>query len=110
MLAFHDAHSSGKLHPLTRQALDRMWTQQRADGAWDWNKHDLPPLEYDDYYGALYAAVGVGFAPDGYARCDGARDGLAKLRRFVRTALDATWPSRLPAPLGDRLQQLLDDP
>jgi len=24
--------------------------------------------------------------------------------------LDATWPARLPAPLGDRLQQLLDDP
>jgi hypothetical protein len=24
--------------------------------------------------------------------------------------LDATWPARFPAPLGDRLQQLLDDP
>ncbi|HTU93564.1 MAG TPA: hypothetical protein VMF69_26020 [Gemmataceae bacterium] len=24
--------------------------------------------------------------------------------------LDATWPARLPPPLGDRLQQLLDDP
>jgi hypothetical protein len=24
--------------------------------------------------------------------------------------LDATWPSRFPAPLGDRLQRLLDDP
>lgn len=24
--------------------------------------------------------------------------------------LDATWPGRLPPPLGDRLQQLLDDP
>jgi hypothetical protein len=24
--------------------------------------------------------------------------------------LDATWPGRLPAPLGQRLQQLLDDP
>jgi len=24
--------------------------------------------------------------------------------------LDATWPARLPAPLGERLQQLLDDP
>ncbi len=24
--------------------------------------------------------------------------------------LDATWPVRLPAPLGDRLQRLLDDP
>jgi putative transposase len=24
--------------------------------------------------------------------------------------LDATWPARLPAPLGDRSQRLLDDP
>ena len=24
--------------------------------------------------------------------------------------LDATWPARFPPPLGDRLQQLLDDP
>jgi Uncharacterised nucleotidyltransferase len=24
--------------------------------------------------------------------------------------LDATWPARVPAPLGDRLQRLLDDP
>lgn len=24
--------------------------------------------------------------------------------------LDATWPARLPSPLGERLQQLLDDP
>ena len=24
--------------------------------------------------------------------------------------VDATWPARFPPPLGDRLQQLLDDP
>jgi squalene-hopene/tetraprenyl-beta-curcumene cyclase len=83
-LAFHDAQSTGKLHPLTRQALDRMWTLQRADGSWDWNKHNLPPQEYDEYYGAVYAAVGVGFAPDGYARSDGAKDGLANLRVYLR--------------------------
>src|SRR5262249_26112471 len=32
-LAFHDAHSTGKLHARTRQALDRMWALQRQDGA-----------------------------------------------------------------------------
>jgi squalene-hopene/tetraprenyl-beta-curcumene cyclase len=83
-LAFDDAQSSGKLHPLTRKALDRLWTLQKADGAWDWNKHELPPLEYDEYYGAVYAALGVGFAPDGYARSDAAKDGLAKLRQYFR--------------------------
>jgi squalene-hopene/tetraprenyl-beta-curcumene cyclase len=83
-LAFHDAQSTGKLHPLTRKALDRMWTLQQADGAWDWNKHNLPPQEYDEYYGAAYAAMGVGFAPEGYARSDGAKEGLAKLRAYFR--------------------------
>jgi squalene-hopene/tetraprenyl-beta-curcumene cyclase len=83
-LAFDDARSSGKLHPLTRKALDRMWALQKADGAWDWNKHELPPLEYDEYFGAVYAAMGVGFAPDGYARSDAAKDGLTKLRRYFR--------------------------
>jgi squalene-hopene/tetraprenyl-beta-curcumene cyclase len=83
-LAFHDARAAGKLHPLTRQALDRMWTLQRDDGAWAWNKHELPPLEHDEYYGAAFAAVGVGHAPDGYARTDKARAGLAKLRKYLR--------------------------
>jgi squalene-hopene/tetraprenyl-beta-curcumene cyclase len=83
-LAFHDAHSTGKLQALTRQALDRMWTLQRQDGSWDWNKHKLPPLEHDDYYGAAFAALGVGHAPDGYAQTDKARAGLAKLRKYFR--------------------------
>jgi squalene-hopene/tetraprenyl-beta-curcumene cyclase len=59
-----------------------MWTIQNADGAWDWNKHDLPPLEYDEYFGAVFGAMGVGFAPEGYAQSDGARAGLLKLRRY----------------------------
>jgi squalene-hopene/tetraprenyl-beta-curcumene cyclase len=83
-LAFHDAQSTGKLHPLTRKALDHMWTLQQDDGAWDWNKHNLPPQEYDEYYGAVYAAMGVGFAPDGYAQSDSAKDGLVKLRDYLR--------------------------
>jgi squalene-hopene/tetraprenyl-beta-curcumene cyclase len=83
-LAFHDAQSTGKLHPMTRKALDRMWTVQRADGSWDWNKHNLPPQEYDEYYGAVYAALGVGFAPDGYARGESAKAGLAKLLAYFR--------------------------
>lgn len=33
-LAFHDAQSTGKLHPRTRQALDRMWQLQHEDGSW----------------------------------------------------------------------------
>ncbi len=83
-LAVHDAQTAGKLHPRTRQALDRMWELQRADGSWAWNKTRLAPLEHDDYYGAVYAALGVGYAPDGYARSPGAAEGVARLRRYLR--------------------------
>ncbi len=83
-LAFDDAHTSGKLHPLTRRALDRVWTVQQKDGAWDWIKCGWPPLEHDDYYGATFAAVGVGVAPDGYAGTEKAKAGLGRLRDYFR--------------------------
>jgi squalene-hopene/tetraprenyl-beta-curcumene cyclase len=73
-LAFDDARG-GKLSPLTRQALDRMWTVQRKDGSWNWNKHNLPPQELDEYYGVVYAALGVGHAPDEYAKSEAAKEG-----------------------------------
>jgi squalene-hopene/tetraprenyl-beta-curcumene cyclase len=81
-LAIHDARTTGKLHARTKLALDRMWTLQRKDGAWDWLKCGWPPLEHDDYYGALMAAVGVGMAPEGYADSLAARDGVARLRKY----------------------------
>jgi squalene-hopene/tetraprenyl-beta-curcumene cyclase len=83
-LALHDAQTTGKLHPRTRQALDRMWELQREDGSWAWNKTRLAPLEHDDYYGAVYAAVGVGHAPEGYAKSEAATEGVARLRRYLR--------------------------
>lgn len=82
-LAFDDART-GKLNPLTRQALDRMWTVQRKDGSWDWNKHRLPPQELDEYYGVVYAALGVGYAPGGYAQGDSAKDGVARLKKYLK--------------------------
>jgi squalene-hopene/tetraprenyl-beta-curcumene cyclase len=83
-LAFHDAHTTGKLHPLTRKALDRTWPLQKAHGAWDWIKCDWPPMEHDDYFGAVFGALGVGVAPDGYAQTKAAREGLARLRSFLQ--------------------------
>src|SRR4029077_14786624 len=83
-LALNDAQSTGKLHPRTRQALDRMWTLQLPDGAWTWNQHRLPPQEFDAYYGAVYAAIGVGHAPDGYAKGESARKVIAELRRYLK--------------------------
>lgn len=83
-LALNDARTTGKLHPLTRKALDRMWTMQKDHGAWNWDKCVWPPFEHDDYYGAVLAAVAVGQAPDGYAATEAARAGLDKLRGYLR--------------------------
>jgi squalene-hopene/tetraprenyl-beta-curcumene cyclase len=83
-LALHDAQATRKLQPRTRQALDRMWELQRPDGSWNWNKTGLAPLEQDDYYGAVYAALGVGHAPDGYAQSEAAREGVARLKGYLR--------------------------
>jgi squalene-hopene/tetraprenyl-beta-curcumene cyclase len=83
-LALHDAQAGGRLHPRTRQALDRMWELQREDGSWPWNKTRLAPLEYDDYYGVVVAALGAGHAPEGYARTEAAREGVSRLRRYFR--------------------------
>src|SRR5262245_47185702 len=60
-LAFNDAHTTGKLHPLTRMALDRMWTVQRKDGGFPWLLLGMPPMEMDEHYGVTLAALAVGF-------------------------------------------------
>jgi squalene-hopene/tetraprenyl-beta-curcumene cyclase len=83
-LAINDAATTGRLHAMTREALEWMWTLQRDDGAWEWIKTERPPLEADDYYGAVFAAVGVGHAPDRYAESPAVRSGLAKLREYLR--------------------------
>ena len=81
-LALHDAQTSGTLLPVTRAALDRMWTLQRKDGAGNWPKCNWPPFEIDDYYGAVLAAVGVAHAPENYAQGDSAKAGVEKLRAY----------------------------
>ncbi len=81
-LAVNDAATTGKLHALTRQALDRVWKVQKPDGGFNWLKCDWPPYEHDDYYGAIVAALGAGHAPDGYAQSPPAQAGLARLRDY----------------------------
>ena len=83
-LAFNDHQSSGKLHPATRKALDKMWTVQRPDGGFDWLKCGWPPMESDDHYGATLAAIAVGCAPMEYADTPQAKKGMAKLRVYFR--------------------------
>jgi squalene-hopene/tetraprenyl-beta-curcumene cyclase len=83
-LAFNDAATTRKLHPLTREALDRMWTVQRKDGGWTWLKCNWPPMESDDHYGVTLAALAVGVAPDDYAKTEAAKKGLDDIRRYLK--------------------------
>jgi squalene-hopene/tetraprenyl-beta-curcumene cyclase len=83
-LSFNDAATTGKLHPLTRTALDRMWTVQTKDGGWSWLKCDWPPMESDDHYGVSLAAIAVGVAPEKYAETPAAQQGLAGIRRYLQ--------------------------
>jgi squalene-hopene/tetraprenyl-beta-curcumene cyclase len=83
-LAFNDAQTTGKLHPMTRKALDRMWTLQRTDGAWNWDKCSWPPMEHDDYFGTVFADLGTTIAPDGYDQEENATKGLVKLRHYLK--------------------------
>jgi squalene-hopene/tetraprenyl-beta-curcumene cyclase len=41
-------------------------------------------LERDEYFGAVYVAIGVGNAPEDYARSEAAKPGLEKLRRYFK--------------------------
>jgi len=84
-LAVHDSRTTGKLHPATRKALDKMWTLQNAQGGWNWVKCDWPPLEHDEYFGALYVAIGVGHAPENYAATESIQPGLRKLRDYFKS-------------------------
>lgn len=84
VLAQNDALTTGQLHPVTRQALDRMWALQSEDGGFDWIKSEQPPSEVDDHFGVTMALIGVGMAPDGYADTPAAQAGLAKIRQYVK--------------------------
>ena len=83
-LAHNDAHTTKKLHPLTRSALDRMWTVQQKDGGIRWLKLNQPPMEFDDHYGVTLAALAVGVAPEGYAKTEIAQKGLNGLRTWLK--------------------------
>ena len=83
-LALNDRATTGKLHPLTRKALDRMWTLQKPDGTWTWPFRDTPPLKVRPHYGVTLAALAAGGAPGDYAETPAARVGLGRIRSYLR--------------------------
>jgi squalene-hopene/tetraprenyl-beta-curcumene cyclase len=110
VLAQHDAATGGKLHPLTRQALDRIWDMQQADGGWNWVKNNEPPSEIDDHFGVTAAAIGVLAAPDGYAATPQAQSGLQRIRRYLQAHPPATMHQRAMLLLAAaHLEGLLSD-
>jgi len=82
-LTFNDLQTTGRLAPVTRQALRAMWDFQRDDGGWNWRNDGYPPIEYDEHYGVTLAALITGIAPDRYADTKEARKGLDGIRRFL---------------------------
>jgi squalene-hopene/tetraprenyl-beta-curcumene cyclase len=82
-LAWNDRTTRSDLHPLTRKAFDRMLKLQREDGGWSWLKCGWPPMESDDHYGATFAALGIGLAPQDYAKTDAAQKCLEGIRRYL---------------------------
>jgi squalene-hopene/tetraprenyl-beta-curcumene cyclase len=82
-LALHDRQTTGKLQPLTRQALDRMLAVQESDGTWG-NTAGGKFAFFLRYEQTLFAAVGIASAPDGYAETDAGREGLEKIRKFAQ--------------------------
>lgn len=82
-LAVNDERTTGTLHPITRRALDRMWTLQRDDGTWRWPTGcKWPPSEIDEFFGVATAALAVGMAPGEYRKTPQAEKGLDKIRGF----------------------------
>lgn len=49
-LARHDAITTGKLAPVTRQSLDAMWKLQQTDGGIDWIRVNEAPQAIDNWW------------------------------------------------------------
>jgi squalene-hopene/tetraprenyl-beta-curcumene cyclase len=83
-LAANDAATTGKLHPATRAALDRMWTLQKPNGSWKWPACDWPPLEHDQFFSVVFVSIAVALAPDNYKDSPAARAGLDNIRKYLK--------------------------
>jgi hypothetical protein len=86
-LAFDDVGSGAPPGAATTSALERMWSQQRADGTWDWLEFGLEPWETRNDLGAALAALAAGSVPAGSTSAQEA--GTAKLVGYVQKRLDS---------------------
>jgi squalene-hopene/tetraprenyl-beta-curcumene cyclase len=109
-LALNDADMAAALHPRTRQALDRIWDFQRDDGGYKWLLKDKPPSEVDEHFPVTMAALAAGAAPGPYAGTPKAREGLDRIRGWLRAHPPATMHQRAMLLLASaRVDGLLTD-
>jgi squalene-hopene/tetraprenyl-beta-curcumene cyclase len=83
-LAFNDAQTTGKLHPLTRKALDQMLTHQRADGGWN-GIGGAERTFINEFEETLLGALGIAVAPEDYAGTEAAKAALGRVRAYVKS-------------------------
>jgi squalene-hopene/tetraprenyl-beta-curcumene cyclase len=91
-LSIHDSRTTGKLHPATRRALDRMISLQRPEGNWTLLAAGGKRVEvagekqafFLGYEQMLFAAIGIAAAPENYAATEPARAALDRIRGYVR--------------------------
>jgi hypothetical protein len=83
---------SGDRQPLVAGAMSRLWSVQRPDGAWDWLEFGLEPYEAPDavFHGATLAALAAGSPAARRANDnEGARQGVARLRDYLRSRVNS---------------------
>lgn len=86
-LSLDDLGSGRALSASTKSALDRMWSLQRADGAWDWLEFSLEPWETRNDWGAAMAALVAGSVPASTSTAQAA--GTTKVIGYLKKRLTA---------------------
>lgn len=76
-----------ELGPHAKEALERMWSHQSPDGAWEWLDFGLEPWEHQDAFGVAMAALAAGRVPADTT--PGQAEGVRKLRAYVQTNVES---------------------
>jgi squalene-hopene/tetraprenyl-beta-curcumene cyclase len=91
-LAFDDHRTTGKLHPATRKALDRMVSLQRPEGNWTLKTAGGGRQEVAGerkaflrgFEQTMFAAMGIAIAPEDYAKTKAASAALDRIRNYAK--------------------------
>jgi squalene-hopene/tetraprenyl-beta-curcumene cyclase len=82
-LAFGDLAVGTAISADSKAALDKMWSLQRADGAWDWLDYGLEPWEIRNDWGTAMAGLLAATIPQGTSAAQTA--GTAKLIGYLKS-------------------------